>query len=544
MWGRLLLKKNNRARSAVAVAPPSENPVLGNYYRSALSPKGRRRLLTGFVILNFILGFFFAVLPDQSKAMLTIPLFVMAGLIVWLLPETGKPPTAFLTKMFFGYFIALLLWPYYLAIQLPGAPLIEIRRAFLFLGILAMLVSLSVSTKFIREMKEIMAAAPTFFKILFGLIIAQTLSVVGAEDMPGAFSAYMRIQLACSVMLFMAIFVLSKPGRVAYFANMIRVVAVALGIIAVLEYENQGILWANHIPSFLRVDDPAMTNLLDSAFRAGDYRVVGTFSVPLCYAEFMALTLPFFLHYILFGKNRLYKFILLGCDALVITAILLTQARVGIVGIMVTHGIYGFIWSIRFWRTNKDSLFGPALALTYPVGLVFFALAMTFIGRLRGMWMGGATEGASTLGRLAQAEKFPEVFVHRPLFGYGPSQGAKALNFRNPAGELSIDSGLLNIPLSYGAIGAALYFGMFIYMLIMGMKLAFNARDEEISHAMPAAVAVAFWLVSRIVLAQDDNSSFMYMMLATLVALSYQQKKYAAVESGTGGIMSLNVKPA
>ena len=85
---------------------------------------------------------------------------------------------------------------------------------------------------------------------------------------------------------------------------------------------------------------------------------------------------------------------------------------------------------------------------------------------------------------------------------------------------------------------------MFIYMLIMGMKLAFNARDEEISHAMPAAVAVAFWLVSRIVLAQDDNSSFMYMMLATLVALSYQQKKYAAVESGTGGIMSLNVKPA
>lgn len=542
MWGKLLLKKSSRSKANAAMAQSAPRPVLDNYYRSALSTKGRRRLLAGFVFLNFILGFFFAVLPDHSKAMLTIPLFVMAALIVWLLPETGKPPTAFLAKMFFGYFVALVLWPYYLAVQLPGAPLIEIRRGLLFLGILTTLVSISVSSKFIKEMKEIMAAEPTFFKILMGLVVAQSLSVFGSDDVSAAFSAYVRIQLACTVMLFMAIYVLSKPGRVSFFANMIRTVAVILAIVAILEYENQGILWAGHIPSFLSVDDPAMTNLLDSAFRGGDYRVVGTFSVPLCFAEFMALTLPFFLHYILFGTNRLHKFILMICDALVINAILLTQARVGIVGIMVTHGIYGFIWSIRFWRTNKDSLFGPALALTYPVGLVIFGLAMLFVGRLRGIWLGGATEGASTLGRFAQAEKFPDVFVHRPLFGYGPSQGAKALNFRNPAGELSIDSGLLNIPLCYGAVGAAFYFGMFIFMLIMGMKLAFNAKDAEISYAMPAAVTVAFWLVSRIVLAQDDNGSFMYMMLAALVALSYQQKKYGASEGG--GIMRLNAKPA
>ncbi|MDQ4420931.1 O-antigen ligase family protein [Sphingobium sp. DEHP117] len=392
-------------------------------------------------------------------------------------------------------------------------------------------------------MKDIIGAEPVFFKILMGLVIAQTISVIDSNDVSSAFSAYMRIQLACTGALFMAIYVLSKPGRVLFFANMIRIVAVILAIIAVLEYENQGILWAHHIPSFLQVDDPAMTNLLDSAFRAGDYRVVGTFSVPLCYAEFMALTLPFFLHYMLFGEKRGYKIILLICDALVINAIFLTQARVGIVGIMVTHGIYGFIWSIRFWRTHKDSLFGPALALSYPVGLTVFALAMIFIGRLRGLWMGGATEGASTLGRFAQAEAFPPVFIQKPLFGYGPAQGAKALNFRNPAGELSIDSGLLNIPLCYGAVGAVFYFGMFIFMLIMGMKLAFNARDREIAYAMPAAVAVSFWLVSRIVLAQEDNASFMYMMLAMLVALSYQQKKMAATDTGSERILMPSAAP-
>lgn len=539
MLGRLILKR----RPGKQAAPAPESAVLARYHRPVLSPKGRRWLLIAFVFFNFVIGFFFSVLPDQSKAMMTIPLFVMAALIVWLLPETGKPPTNFLAKMFFCYFVALVLWPYYLAIQLPGAPLIEIRRTFLFLGILAMLVSVSVSTKFVREMKDIIGAEPVFFKILLGLVVAQTMSVIGANDVSSAFSAYMRIQLACTAALFITIYVLSKPGRVMYFANMVRVVAVILAIIALLEYENQGILWANHIPSFLRVDDPAMTNLLDSAFRAGDYRVVGTFSVPLCYAEFMALTLPFFLHYMLYGEKRGYKIILLVCDALVINAILLTQARVGIVGIMVTHGIYGFIWSIRFWRTHKDSLFGPALALTYPVGLVVFGLAMLFVGRLRGIWLGGATEGASTLGRYAQADAFPPVFIQKPLFGFGPSQGAKALNFRNPAGELSIDSGLLNIPLCYGAVGAVFYFGMFIFMLIMGMRLAFDARDKEIGYAMPAAVTIAFWLVSRIVLAQEDNASFMYMMMGTLVALSYQQKKLAATSSGRDKILMPSAAP-
>ncbi len=534
MLGKLILKKRTHERPATRAAGEG---VFAQYHKSALSPKGQRRMLYGFVFLNFVVGFFFSVLPDQSKAMMTVPLFVMAALIVWLLPETGKPPTNFLTKMFFCYFATLILWPYYLAIQIPGAPLIEIRRAFLFLGILTMLVSISVSSKFVREMKDIINAEPVFFKILLGLVVAQTVSVFGANDVSSAFSAYLRIQLAHTGALFIAIYVLSKQGRVVFFANMIRVVAVILAIIAILEYENQGILWAHHIPSFLQVDDPAMVNLLDSAFRAGDYRVVGTFSVPLCYAEFMALTLPFFLHYMLFGEKRGYKFILLICDALVINAILLTQARVGIVGIMVTHGIYGFIWSIRFWRTHKDSLFGPALALSYPVGLTVFGLAMIFVGRLRGLWMGGAVEGASTLGRYAQADAFPPVFIHKPLFGYGPAQGAKALNFRNPAGELSIDSGLLNIPLCYGAVGAVFYFGMFIFMLIMGMRLAFDARDREIGYAMPAAVTIAFWLVSRIVLAQEDNASFMYMMMGTLVALSYQQKKMAASNAGRDKVL-------
>jgi hypothetical protein len=41
---------------------------------------------------------------------------------------------------------------------------------------------------------------------------------------------------------------------------------------------------------------------------------------------------------------------------------------------------------------------------------------------------------------------------------------------------------------------------------------------------MPFAVTIAAWLTSRIVLAQEDNASFMFMVLGALTALAYQRK--------------------
>lgn len=280
-------------------------------------------------------------------------------------------------------------------------------------------------------------------------------------------------------------------------------------------------MWAKHIPSFLTVSDPAMIRLLSPVFREGDYRGTFPFRSVLrnsCRSPFRSSCNIWWS-----GGNRLYKLIVVVCDVLVINAIILTQARVGIVGIMVTHGV-GFIWSIRFWRTRKDSLFGPMIALSYPAALTVFAMAMLFIGRLREMWMGGQSTYGSTEGRLAQAAKFPAVFIHRPLFGYGPAQGGRALDFRNQAGGMSIDSSLLSIPLNYGAFGFICYVGIFAYMLVQGMRLAFDAREEEASYAMPFAVTIAAWLTSRIVLAQEDNASFMFMVLGALTALAYQRK--------------------
>lgn len=521
MLGNTVLKWKWRRSAPASIG----YPVLADYHRNVLSPKARRAWLIAFFLINFVVGFWFSLLPNDMKPLVASPLFAMAALIVWLLPETGRPPTKIMRQMFYAYFVALILWPYYLAIQIPGAPLIEIRRAFLFLAILYLLVSFSVSHSFIKEIKEIVSTCPLYMKFFWGFVLAQVLSLVGTADFSGGIQFVIKNQLALTAAFFIAAYVLSKPGQILAFSNLVRILATILAIMAILEYRNQALLWANHIPSFLTVSDPAMERLLQSVFREGEYRVKGTFSVSLSFAEYLALTLPFFLQYLVVGKSRLWKFITVICDILVINAILLTQARVGLVGIAVTHGIYGLIWSIRFWRTHKNSLFGPMLALSYPVGLTLFAFAMLFVGRLRATWMGsGGNAAASTEGRMAQAEKFPSVFINRPLFGYGPNQAGAALSYRNQAGELSIDSSLLSIPLAYGALGFICYCGMFFYMLIIGARLAFDTREEEESYAMPLAVTIACWLTSRIVLSQDDNASFMFMIMGGVMALAYQRK--------------------
>lgn len=501
------------------------HPVLPFYHRDTLSRQARRRLTIAFFIASFIFGFFFAILPNESKAMLTVPLFVMAAFILWLLPETGRPPTRFLTAMFFSYFVAVVLWPFYLAVQIPGMPLIEIRRVFLLLSVLGLLTCLSVSEGFRAEMKSIMEALPLFFRIFLAFVVVQCLSLIAPITRGDATMAFVRNQLQWTAIIFISMYVFSRPGKVQIFANMVRFLAVILAIESIFELQNQQVLWAGHIPWFLEVSDPAMEKLLESVFRSGEYRVKGPFSVSLTFAEFLCLTLPFFIQYILFGRNKFLRIVCVVCDLLVINAILDTQARLGLVGLMVSHAIYFAIWSIWYWRTRKDDVFGPAVALALPVMVALIGAALVFVGRFRYIWLGGQEQAASTLGRYEQAAAFPAVFVKRALFGYGPSQGGRALGYTNPVGDLSIDSSLLSIPLDYGFFGFVLYCAMYIFALLTAAKLALDAREGEDSYALPAAVTLAVWLTIRIVLSQQDNEGFMYIILGLVVALAYRRRK-------------------
>src|SRR3546814_611194 len=208
------------------------------------------------------------------------------------------------------------------------------------------------------------------------------------------------------------------------FANIIRCLAVFLAILGYFELRNQGLLWANHIPWFLKVSDPAMQNLLNPMFRAGEYRVTGPFSTSLSYAEFMAMTMPFFLHYMLEGKKLWLRIIAVFCHVLVFYGILLTQARVGIVGALTAHAVYFAAWTIKKWRQERSNIIASVLLFVMPLVLVLAAVTVLTVPRLRIMTLGGGEHAASTEGRLEQMKGSIPLIIKRPLIGYGPGQGA------------------------------------------------------------------------------------------------------------------------
>src|SRR3546814_10354219 len=80
------------------------------------------------ILVAAAIGLAIGGLPLNRIVLPLLPLVGLTLIIVWILPENSRPPTRFMGATFFAYFVAVVVWPYYLAVQLPGLPLIEIRR--------------------------------------------------------------------------------------------------------------------------------------------------------------------------------------------------------------------------------------------------------------------------------------------------------------------------------------------------------------------------------------------------------------------------------
>ncbi|WP_230461286.1 O-antigen ligase family protein [Sphingobium sp. CAP-1] len=471
-------------------------------------------------------GVAIAMTPTARMSIFVVPIALLGALIIWLLPEGATPPTRFMRQMFFAYFVAVVIWPYYIAIDVPGFPLIEIRRAFLALAVLMLTISVSVSKDFRNELAGIFRASPHFFKFFAGFLIIQLLSLALARDYQSAISLWVKDQLGWTAVLLMAAYIFSRPGAILTWAAIFRTMAIFLACMAFAEYKNQALLWMDHIPSFLTISDKELVvRSLTPHFRDGQYRVMGPFIVSLSFAEWMALTTPFFLYYILFGKNLVLKAICLSADILLLFAVDLTQARVGLVGMLVTHTLFIAAWALRARARGGNTLLPTAVLAAYPAIFCAIVVAVMTIDRFRISVLGGGTQAASDQGRREQMMLAIPKIMQRPINGYGVGQAPQALGWTNPQGDISIDSYALTLLLDYGIIGFICYIGMVGTAITQGFKLGMSANSEEGGYALAAGVTLCAWLVCQTVLSQEDNASLAFMIMAIVVALAYRRSK-------------------
>lgn len=462
-------------------------------------------------------------LGPRALMLLAVPLALLALLIIWALPDSSNPPTNWVRRLLFCFIVALLLWPDYLAFDLPGLPWITALRLFAVPLAAVFLISISVSSGFRQAIRDRLSVAPVTIVLLLLFFGIATMSVLLSSDPEASLNKLVVAGLYWLLTFFAAIWVFSQRRTPTVFAGLIWAFAIVTCLIGLQEWRLQMIPWAGSIPSFLAIEDPAVQNILSAKSRAttGIYRVQSKFTTPLGFAEFLAFASPFILYFAVYGRNWLIKLAAMGSLPLILLSIIRTDSRLGFVGFCMTFLLFLGLWALRQWAQKRDSIFGPAVTISYPVLLAGFLTATFFVGRLRAMVWGTKAQSFSSQAREEQVDMGMPMIWSEP-WGHGIGRAASELGYRNLAGGLTIDTYYLAVGLEFGVVGFIVYFGIFLSALAYGLYYLLKSEDRKAVLLIPVMIAISIFIVVKSVFAQQENHPLVFIMLGMLVAICWQ----------------------
>ncbi len=508
--------------------------VLPPFYQQR-SPLSRMFLnavfLTFCAFLGLFYGFWGTLLPPAFIIFLAVPILILLLVVAWVLPDTDIATSAALPKLLMVFTAVVFAWPNYLALVLPGLPWLSFRRLVGIALVVAFIYILASRSGVRRQIVEALNAHPVIWKLMVSFVAIQTIAIFFGDNVIGAYKIWFTDQYSWTTVFFVSVFVFLQPGSLERWAKLICFVALFCSAIGLLEQHNQQVLWAQHIPSFLQVDDETLADIITPNFRQGEYRSLSTFGHPLLYAEFLALVSVLMTHVIMTTQDVRRRILAILGQALIISGIFVARARLGFVGFIDGHIVYGLIWGIRQWRNSKSGLLGPALTLSYPALMAAAGILILSVDALRFRIIGNSTTQASNDGRAEQFAMAPEAWLHSPIFGNGPAQSARVLGYATPSGKLTIDTYVVSILLDYGIVGFFVYLGLILSVLYIAIKTAFGLKNfpskemEEIGYIFPLGVMLVVFLVIKYVLSSEDNNTILFMIMGAIVALKYRHQQ-------------------
>ncbi len=484
--------------------------------------KDRGLLIAAIAAAAGIYGALVAALIPAFLLPLTIPLVLLALAVIWVLPESRVETARALEGILLIFFAALFLWPDYLALDLLNLPWITLRRLIAVPMVLVLLIALSISPAVRRQLKATFAASPVIFWFFLAFVAIQFFSVFLSASPDVSVDKLIVAQLYWTVPFLIGCYVFRKTGAAERWVALFCLMLIPLTVIGLWEWTRSQVPWAGSIPGFLKIEDEAVQRILAGASRAatGIYRVQSTFTTSLGFAEYLALTTPFLIHY---SVSRFRWPVRIACAAalpVIFFMITLTDSRLGAVGFLLSLILYLAGWAALRWRWHRESLFGPAITVAFPIIFAAFIAATFLVGRLRRLVWGGGEHQFSNDARGVQYSDGLEILAANPI-GHGIGMGAETLAFRNLAGVLTIDTYYLLIALEYGVLGFLAYYGF----LLLGtakagmILLKERAPDRETLLLLPLAIALTSFLVIKSVFSQEANHPLVFMMLAMVFAL-------------------------
>ena len=511
IWKSLLRKK----------APvPAGYPVLPSYAQAGWLSRHRKLILTALFIVIFFYSAFFVLIGRFFLIQFVIPLAILAGMIIWALPEREKIPDRLMCGFFVAFMVSQLIWPNYLALSISTLPWITAARLFGVPMLLLFFICLSQSTKFKAHLKNVLGASPILTRLMY-ITMGIAVFSVAVSTLPGASANQLIIAIVnWFAVFFVGVVYFSRPGNVERFVWILWFTALFWCFMGFLEWRNSQVPWAPHIPSFLKIEDETVQRVLTGSARSatGIYRVQGKFTTSLGLAELMALITPFIIHFMLEGRTKVIRLAAGLTLPMMFWTIVVTDSRLGIVGFFLSFMFYMLIWGARRWRRYSDSLMGPAVTLAYPVIFVGFVAATFAIGRLRNMVWGSGAQAASDAARQTQIELGIQDLLVRP-WGYGMGRAASAIGFTSPTGIVTIDNYFLSIALDFGVVGFFVFYGMWLIAIFRGGRIGVEETDYTRMWMIPAVLSLTNFFVIKTVFSQQEGHSLAFAILAMVVAM-------------------------
>jgi O-antigen ligase len=485
------------------------------------------------ILVAMLMGFVLAIFGLYGWWIPAVPVVTMAIVALWMAPDFDTHLDGAIQRIYFIYLGLALMWPYYIAFNIPGLPWISFQRLAMF-GVLAITAyAVATSARLRAEFTSVLSAHPVLIRFFLCWITWHLLMLaVGQFE---STSQFMRHTIMWHFFFLVSAWIMVMPGNAQLAHRLIIVGAVWTSAVVIPEYINSKPFWVDYIPGFLGIDPDILESLQFGISRGSDYRSRSIFVNSVVYAEFLGMLIPFVLLALAQASTGVRRLLAGLAFLLLFTAAVLTQARTAMVAFVVTLPTFYAIWVWRRYRTTRGQrdLLGPSLLFSFPAAAATFMVAVLTVPRLRGAVFGGNQHKASNNAREAQWDMALPQIAKNP-FGHGMGSIDRVVPYTNGAGKFTVDSYPINLLVEYGVPGFVLFVGFFATAIYIGIRtyLSAESKDEEMAGA--AAISILSFLVSRMVLSSEGGQGLAFGFAGAILGLYAMQLRRAPAAQRQG----------
>jgi O-Antigen ligase len=525
-WSALKTLFGERLRPIVIAYALAAFAALNNISRQALrlwrKPRFKSKVFRTIAFAIFIMlyglivGFAAALFPPMASISM---IAVLLPLLLWALPDVPTFPEKALRRAFITVVIVYLCVPNYYMVQIPGLPWLSVRRIVALVLILLTLYTIATSKSQRGVVGGYLSAEPLLKLFVVGFFFMASVSLLTSKDPAYSLSRLTEVTLNWYVPFFACLLVIRSETQIAALYKTIALLslfAAAIGLADFIGQSNHAIkLIPEAMLSAMAASNPSIDVMIHSnPFRNGQYRASSIFGTALSFGEFGAMVGPLGGYFIFHARTSWERLLGFAVIAGALVTLFVSGSRGGSLGFLIAMPLLIGLWTIRFTRQNPFSMAGPlAIALTGVGSAAMTALVLLW-PKLRNIVIGGGDAASSTDSRFQQATLALVQIKLNPFTGHGLGLGGATIGWFSPGGQASIDSYLLAIVVETGIPGALCFFGMIVVAGVVMAKVYLTDDDPAAAVAGPLACTFLAYGVYRLFLAELDNQTLFFILLA------------------------------